>query len=115
MEIFHPGMSFEEFALEVCRIPDNHADPHFKSQYLFLTDWKRQLVVDYVGYFENFEEDCQFAFSRIGVSDLELPHLLKSKRRPYEDYYTPRLREMVAQRYGQDIRIFGYEFAGRKT
>jgi len=33
---FYAGMTFADFAAEVCRIPDSISDPHFRSQYYSL-------------------------------------------------------------------------------
>ncbi len=107
---FHPGMSFEAFVLRVCEIPDGPADRHFKSQHLFVTDRKRRLLVDNVGRFETLDRDFEFALRKMGAGDLKIPHLLKSKRRDYKEYYTPRLKDLVAERYRGDIGLFGYDF-----
>ena len=64
---FHPGMSFEAFVLRVCEIPDGPADRHFKSQHLFVTDRKRQLLVDNVGRFETLDRDFEFALRKMGT------------------------------------------------
>jgi len=107
---FCPGMSFEDFVLRVCEIPDSLADSHFKSQHLFVTDRKGRLLVDHVGRFETLDRDCEFALRRMGAGDVKMPHLLKSKRGDYKDYYTSRLKDLVAERYRGDIALFGYDF-----
>lgn len=107
---FSPGMSFEAFVLRVCEVPDSLADRHFMSQHLFVTDRKRRLLVDNVGRFETLDRDFAFALRQMGAGDFKIPHLLKSKRGDHRDYYTPRLKDLVAQRYGGDIGLFGYDF-----
>ena len=107
---FYPGMSFEEFGLRVCELPDALADRHFKSQYLFLTDWKERLLVDYVGHFENLEEDFSYVLRKMGLGKIELPHVSMSHRKRYQDYYSPKLIKIVGRRYRKDIGFFRYSF-----
>ena len=41
---------------------------------------------------------------------MKVPHLLKSTRSDYKDYYTPKLKDLVAKRYRDDIGLFEYDF-----
>lgn len=108
---FHPDMSFDEFVSVVCDTPDNIADSHFKSQYLYIADTRKHLLVDYIGRFEKIDEEFEFIFKKLGIgSDYQLPHLLKSKRGDYREYYTPKSEKMVAKRYQTDIEMFKYSF-----
>jgi len=107
---FSLGMSFEAFVQRVCEIPEGLANRHFKSQHLFVTDRKRRLLVDHVGRFETLDRDVEFALRKMGASDVKMPHLMRSKRGHYRDYYTPRLRDLVAERYRGDIALFDYDF-----
>lgn len=104
---FKYGMSFAEFAREVSRIPDADADPHFRSQSSFLVDGKGELVVDFVGRFESLQEDLSRVASKLNV-EMELPHLLKSKRDGAAAYYDPITRALVWERYAEDFRLLGY-------
>jgi hypothetical protein len=108
---FFSGMSFSEFVEAVCRIPDHAANAHFKSQYLFVTDRKGNLCVDFIGYFERLEEDFFSIAKILNFPDhIKLPHLLKSNRGDYKDCYNPALIEKVRSRYQQDLLIFNYGF-----
>jgi hypothetical protein len=107
--VFRAGMSFEEFVDAVVAIPEEEAEPHFHSQHEFLTDRSGNLLVDFVGRFENLEDDFRKVRDRLQAS-VELPHLLPSRRQPYQDYYDGRLRALVARRYRKDIELFGYGF-----
>lgn len=110
-----PGMSFREFAEAVCQIPDEEADVHFRSQYVGVCGDgpDRPVLVDFLGRYENLEDD----FSRVGEAigaPLSLPpNPNPSKRRAgrhYRDFYDDELAEMVGERYREDVRIFGYSF-----
>jgi hypothetical protein len=112
---FREDMSFEEFAEVVCRIPDEEANPHFCSQHIFMCSRgsRKDILADFVGRFENLEEDFAFVTKRIGI-DARLPHAADTasirSSRSYRDFYDEKLAEMVGERYREDIEIFGYSF-----
>jgi hypothetical protein len=98
-------MSFDEFAKAVARIEDTRADPHFRSQHTFLFSKDGHCNAEFIGRFEHLHEDLEFVAQRLGV-DFEIPHLLKSRRLGWEDYYTEGLREIVFERYRRDFELF---------
>ncbi len=105
------GMSFAEFVEAACRIPDEDANPHFRSQHLTVCGPSGEVMADFVGRFENLEEDFAHVARKIGASHLQLPHLLPSKgSRPYREFYDGRLAELAGERYQLDAEIFGYSF-----
>lgn len=79
------------------------------EQLAWYMDLEYEPMVDFVGRFENFEEDFAYVCSQLGVS-LELPHLNATKRRPYQEYYTPRTRDMLYDLAESTIETFGYKF-----
>jgi len=107
--VFHRGMSFEDFTSAAVGIADNLADPHWRSQFTFLVDGRGRMPMDFIGRFENLEDDVAQLSVRIGA-ELKLPHLLASKHEHYRDYYSRALREKVRERYLRDINMFGYAF-----
>ena len=64
---FRDDMSFQEFAEAVCLVPDEEANVHFCSQYVFVCGGgsRRNILADYVGCFENLEEDFEIVTKRI--------------------------------------------------
>ena len=46
----------------------------------------------------------------MGLGDVEIPHVNRSVRRPYAEYDDGEAREIVARRYAEDVREFGYRF-----
>lgn len=77
-------------------------------QHLFL-EMEGKLAMDFIGRFENIYEDFQYVCDRLGQQN-RLPHLNRTVHRPYQEYYTPDTRDMVAEVYARDIEVFGYRF-----
>lgn len=104
-------MPFAEFVKVVQQIPDEEADPHFRSQHFAVCGPDNEIMADFVGRFENLEVDFAHVVQKIGAPHLKLPHLLLSKGpRPYRDFYDDETAEMVGERFHKDAEIFGYSF-----
>lgn len=83
-----------------------------RSQKSLISDEKGAILVDYVGRFENLHSDYHTACEKIGIKPKKLPHKKYLKKKPYQEYYTPKLRDMVASINKEDIDFFEYEFDG---
>ena len=80
------------------------------NQLDYLTDENDNLLVDFVGRVENFDEDLRKVFRRIGISLEAIPHKNRSNHRHYSTFYTPETEMIVRERFKRDIEYFGYEF-----
>ncbi|MGF1523654.1 MAG: sulfotransferase family protein [Leptolyngbyaceae cyanobacterium] len=107
---FRAGMSFDEFAQAVSQIPDEDANPHFRSQFSFLTNKNDSIFTDFTGKFESLNEDFNRIFEQLNIPDITLPHANKSRRAKYIEYYNDDLKELVKKRYSRDIEAFNYTF-----
>ena len=81
-----------------------------KPQIEFTHDADMNLMVDYVGRFENLQQDFDNICDKIGIPQQRLPHDNKSNDKYYTEYYDDETRQIVAEKYAQDIDIFGYKF-----
>jgi hypothetical protein len=85
---------------------------HFVPQYKFVCEPGTQTPkVDFIGYFEHIGDDFTYIQKKLGINS-NLQHLNKTGggKREYKEYYTDTTREIVADVYEEDIRIFRYDF-----
>jgi hypothetical protein len=86
-------------------------DKRMGRQRPLLTDQQGRVCLDFVGRFENLQQDFTIVAQRLQLQS-RLPHTNRSAHRDYRDFYTPRTRQMVLDAYAEDIDTFGYEFDG---
>jgi hypothetical protein len=98
-------MSFEEFVERVAEISDQKIDRHLRSQSAFVCT-NNKVIVDYIGHFENMNEDWQVLVDKFGLPSL--PHRNKSTKSSGKSPYSKRTAEMAAERYIHDLENFGY-------
>jgi hypothetical protein len=104
------NFNFEKFVKTIEKIPDSEADPHFRSQYLYITDKNGKLLVDFIGKFENLNEDFKFVGRKIGLDNKNLPEIMKTSHKNYREYYTEEIKNIIARRYKKDVELFNYKF-----
>jgi len=108
------ALSFSEYLRRVFvdREPLYFSD--FPQRYLPQLDWvsdnNDNLIVDFIGRFENLDEDFSKICDRIGKPGLTLPHTNAARREDYRSYYKDGDIEIVANWYKKDIDHFGYTF-----
>lgn len=104
--------SFLQWKLDPARPPQYHADMSTELQSEYLVDLNGQLIVDFVGRYENFSQDFEEACRRIGIACPRLQHTRKAsdRQKDYRTYYTDTTAEMVARHYRRDLDFFGYRF-----
>ena len=104
----------------------------------FIYSGDDSLLVDFVGRFEQLQNDFNQVCDRIGLPHTEIPHVnlaentkpnpsrepkklakyllyLATKRKiptfkRYQDYYDRESKELVAELYNRDIELLGYDF-----
>ncbi|MBX3438397.1 MAG: sulfotransferase family 2 domain-containing protein [Planctomycetaceae bacterium] len=82
-----------------------------QSQLYWLRDTNGEIPLDFIGRFENLAEHFRVVCERLGLQNVELPHLVKAHdSRPYTALYNDESRRIVAERYAEEIDLFGYQF-----
>ncbi|MBE9549175.1 MAG: sulfotransferase family 2 domain-containing protein [Proteobacteria bacterium] len=124
--------SFKDFVMK--KLPSPGWDDHYRhvmpqSEMLFDSDG--QLLVDFVGKFEQIESDFKKVCVQLGFADHKLPHINSSNKpsrefrrkarnflfqngedrmKSYVDFYDTETLEYVTKLYSSDITNFNYSF-----
>jgi DNA-directed RNA polymerase subunit H (RpoH/RPB5) len=124
--------SFKDFVMN--KLPEPGWDDkyrHIMSQSEMLYDTNGNLLVEYVGKFENLDEDFVCVCEQLGFRETRLPHINSSDKtsrdlrrkarnilhrnresglRRYTDFYDNETIDYVARLYQADIKNFSYSF-----
>jgi hypothetical protein len=105
-------LTFEEFTNWIQNSSDTsiHSSVH-KNQLDWFLDENGKVIVDFIGKFENLEDDYKIIMKKLGV-DKELPHANNGNNNKlhYAEYYTPKTIDIITKKFKVDIEYFGYEF-----
>jgi len=104
-----PTTSFKEW---VCGTKEYNykCDLALFLQLDWISDGFNNVQADFIGRFENLEEDFTFVCDKIDIPRKKLPHYNKTVHRPYWEYYDDETKNFVATKFKKDIEYFGYEF-----
>jgi len=83
---------------------------HIRPQCEFVYDADGKCMVDFIGRFENLQQDFDIICDKIGIPHQELPHKNKSKHKHYTEYYDDETIEIVRKFYKNDIEVLGYKY-----
>jgi chondroitin 4-sulfotransferase 11 len=101
--------SFDEFVCNWMTEENIMRNALFTPQVAYLKNIFGQVNMDFVGRFENLEEDFKTIASKLNL-EAQLPHLNQSREEQYQSLYTESSREIIRKIYAQDIDTFDYEF-----
>lgn len=104
-------MSFEQFVdwIQYSSSTCVHSSPH-RYQLDWFVDPNGKMLADFIGRFERLQQDWAFVAKKLGVSET-LPHSRPNPRtRHYTEYYNPRTRGIIAEKFRIDIETFKYQF-----
>lgn len=106
--------SFEAFVIDWLDEEKINLYYHLMPQYSFITSSKNrnEIKVDFLGRYENLEEDFRIITEKIGLNNTQLLKIntTKKKEKDYRELYTKAMEEKVAHIYRHDIKLFNYHF-----
>ena len=100
------GLFGDFVAKEICE-GEMQLHPLFRPQVEYLYDWKEELMVDYVGRFENIDHDFKVVQSAIGLPDRKLKMVNKGGARPNKK--DPGIHKLIHEKYERDYRLLSYD------
>lgn len=112
-------IDFPTFVRAVCAMPPSQQDAHWRVQYYQTA--QTGIPFDFVGRFERLEHDLREVADRLGVSGFIDEHLFgratttsrhhaTGADQRIRDFYTPELRDLVAEAFRIDFQHFGYSY-----
>tara|TARA_Y100000592_G_scaffold18799_1_gene28762 strand:- start:17048 stop:17638 length:591 start_codon:yes stop_codon:yes gene_type:complete len=107
VERIQPYKTFEDFCMNFEEF--NHGKFHFFSQSLW-THSNKVCFVDFIGRYENLQNDLGKLESMLSLDVSKLPHKNKSNHLPYQKYYNSKTIDIVGNLYKEDIENFNYDF-----
>ena len=100
---------FEDFILNGLNEKLIYQITHFIPQHEYLCDKSGNILVDFIGRFEDLESDTLLLSKRL-KKDINLSHLNFNSKLNYNEVYTDEMIYKVNQIYQKDIDIFKYTF-----
>ena len=98
-----PGETFADFAARFLEKPR-------RAQWWMIEDLNGVMGLDYVGRFENLNDDIAYLCQRIGIKAQTLPHRNKMADKDSRTFYDDRLALAVKNNWTREIDAFGYTF-----
>lgn len=98
----HP--SFKEFFYQ------NVGTGYLRPQGYWLKSFEGSYPYDFIGKFENLEEDFQKICHSLGMERRSLPHKLPGSGEDYREFYDKKMIKKVNEVYSEEIGTFGYTF-----
>lgn len=88
-------------------------DPNLKNHSKPCTFWLKydeQIIMDYIGKFENLENDLNFINKTLNLDNKKLQHLRKRNKMHYSKYYDEETINIVKKYHKEDLELFNYKF-----
>lgn len=93
---------WQKYQFELWKTDQLHLYTHVDGEY----------DLDFMGRYENIQQDFQFVCDKLCLGNLKLENekRIYRKRKHYTEYYSEQDKQLVAKLFQQDIDYFGYKF-----
>jgi len=78
------------------------------SQYEYLSNHRNELMVDWVGKYEQMDKDWEKFCYLTKIEHNPLKRFNTSWKKPYQEYYNERTYQIVTKLFQKDLHYFGY-------
>ena len=100
-------MTFENFIKNVVSECDvKWVNVHYASLVSLIPHKK----LDFIGKFENLQEDFNTVCDKINIPQQQLPHKNRGRHTSYVEHYDGEMIEIIEEKYAEDIKTFNYKF-----
>lgn len=100
---------FDEWVVRAYRDEEFEHYGWFDSQLTWLTDERGQVIVDFVGKYEELIDSWKTICNSIGIS-IELPKVNSSRRASYSSYYSRSSRQIIESKFERELTLYHYDF-----
>lgn len=76
----------------------------------FVCDQSGEIIIDFVGRFENLDADFKQITNKLQLTNCHLPKTNSTVRKPYRDYYNEETKDLVNRTFAEDIELFNYTY-----
>ncbi len=83
-----------------------------RPQTYWLKDFSGAIPMDFIGRFENLNQDFEQACVLMGREPIALPHKNKGGDGDYREHYNDELHGLIQNAYQEEIALFNYTFDG---
>jgi len=110
VEVVRRYKTLEAFVFNYLTPATAKAIRHFRPQHYFICNSNHELMVDYLGHFEELDKDYEYIRQKIGVGEpLKKLNTTKTKKNSLLEYYpNQQLIDKVHSIYLKDFQLFNY-------
>jgi hypothetical protein len=83
---------------------------HLKSQLSWIKNRKGEIEMDFIGRYSRLEEDFAHICDVLGIENKGLPRMLIGDGQHYTEFYDDEMKDVIAERYREEIDLFKFEF-----
>ena len=89
----------------------NHLDQfELKTQLYWITNKKGEIQMDFIGRFENLEDDFSYVANVLKIANKKLAKLVVGDGQNYSQFYDEEMKNIISRKYRDEIALFNFKF-----